>query len=457
MGNQRGLHLAKKKRAELSVHQERAVLVGVILPRSTADPRDPLGELESLAKTAGAKVVGTILQKRQHPDAGTYVGTGKVMEIAHLASHQQADFVVFDNDLTPGQIGALERIINKELGIKQGEAGVRVLDRSELILDIFATRARTHEAKLQVELAQMQYTYPRLARMWGHLERIAGGGQAMGIGTRGPGETQLETDRRIVRKRISVLKSQIVEIQERKSRMVEQRNLSHFTVCIVGYTNAGKSTLFNTLTAAGTYADDKLFATLDTKTRGWRIERGTEVMLSDTVGFVRDLPHNLVASFKATLEEAVHADLLLHVLDVGHPHAQQQFDSVHEVLEEIGAKGKPELLLLNKIDTDEGEAAYPVWRTLYPDALPISGRAGTGLDKLAEAVYHQVRGQQVDVTLEADVANGRLLAFLESHTRIHERDFQNGRVQLKAIMGKRTLADLARNEQVEVKAVEMLS
>ena len=448
--------MAKKKRAELSVHQERAVLVGVILPRSTADPRDPLGELASLAKTAGAKIVGTILQKRQHADAGTYVGTGKVMEIAHLALEQKADFVVFDNDLTPGQIGALERMINKELGIKQGEAGVRVLDRSELILDIFATRAQTREAKLQVELAQMQYTYPRLARMWGHLERIAGGGQAMGIGTRGPGETQLETDRRIVRKRISALKAEIVDIQARKSRMVEQRNLSHFTVCIVGYTNAGKSTLFNTLTAAGTYADDKLFATLDTKTRSWRIERGAEVMLSDTVGFVRDLPHNLVASFKATLEEAVHADLLLHVLDVGHPHAQQQFDSVHEVLEEIGAKGKPEMLLLNKIDTDEGEAAYPFWRTLYPDALPISGRAGTGLDKLAEAVYSQVRGQQVDVTLEADLANGRLLAFLESHTRITEREFQNGRVQLKAIMGKRTLADLSRNEQVEVKNVEAM-
>ena len=175
--------------------------------------------------------------------------------------------------------------------------------------------------------------------MWGHLERIASGaGGGMGIGTRGPGETQLETDRRLVRKRIGDLKSEISDIQDRKSRLVAQRNLEHFTVCIVGYTNAGKSTLFNTLTAAGTYADDKLFATLDTKTRAWRLERGTEVLLSDTVGFVRDLPHNLVASFKATLEEAVHADLLLHVLDVGHPHAEQQFKSVHQVLEEIGVR-----------------------------------------------------------------------------------------------------------------------
>ena len=180
------------------------------------------------------------------------------------------------------------------------------------------------------------------------------------------------------------------------------------------------------------------------------------MLLSDTVGFVRDLPHNLVASFKATLEEAVHADLLLHVLDVGHPHAQQQFASVHNVLEEIGVKGKPEILLLNKIDTDEGEAAYPFWRTLNPDAIPISAKSGAGLEKLTEAVYQYLRGQQVDVTLEADVTNGRLIAFIESHTRIHDRQFTDGRVQMKAVMGKKTLADLARNEQVDVKMVEAL-
>jgi GTP-binding protein HflX len=293
-------------------------------------------------------------------------------------------------------------------------------------------------------------------RMWGHLERIAGSGAGLGIGARGPGETQLETDRRIVRKRISALKDDIAEVQERKSRLVAQRNLTHFTVCIVGYTNAGKSTLFNTLTAAGTYADDKLFATLDTKTRAWRLERGTEVLLSDTVGFVRDLPHNLVASFKATLEEAVHADLLLHVLDVGHPHAEQQFQSVHEVLEEIGAKDKPELLLLNKIDTEEGEDAYPTWRTLHPEAIAVSAKTGLGLDKLQEAVYQAVRGQQVDVTLEADVTNGRLISFIESHSRVHDRQFTDGRVQIKAIMGKRTLADLSRNDQVELKSAEPL-
>ena len=440
--------------------------MGVILPGSTADPRDPLGELSSLAKTAGARVVGQVLQRRQKPDSGTYVGSGKAEQIAQLAKSNKADVVLFDNELSPGQIGALEKIINEEAGSNRNERGIKVLDRSELILDIFATRAQTHEAKLQVELAQMQYTYPRLAKMWGHFGRAAGTGAGVGIGSRGPGETQLEIDRRIVRKRIADLKGEIVHVQDRKTRLVAQRNLEHFTVCVVGYTNAGKSTLFNTLTGAGTYADDKLFATLDTKTRAWRLERGTEVLLSDTVGFVRDLPHNLVASFKATLEEAVHADLLLHVVDVGHPQAEQQLETVHKVLAEIGAKvpgigggpgtDTPELLLLNKIDTEEGEENFHVWRPLHPEAIGISAKTGLGLDRLQEAVYHAVRGQQVNVTLEADVTNGRLISFIESHSRVHDRVFNDGRVQLKAVMGKRTLADLSRNDQVEVKTVESL-
>src|SRR5687768_7822866 len=449
------LTLAELKRTELSVRQEKAVLVGVILPKSTADPRDPLGELGSLAHTAGAKVVGQVLQKRHRVDSGTYIGSGKAKEIAGLAKQKKADVVIFDNDLSPGQIGALEKIINETAGSDRNQRGIKVLDRSELILDIFATRAQTHEAKLQVELAQMQYTYPRLARMWGHFGRAAGTGAGIGIGSRGPGETQLEIDRRIVRKRISDLKGEIEHIQDRKSRLVAQRNLEHFTVCIVGYTNAGKSTLFNTLTSAGTYADDKLFATLDTKTRAWKLERGSEVLLSDTVGFVRDLPHNLVASFKATLEEAVHANLLLHVLDVGHPHAQQQFESVHKVLEEIGVRSgaKPELLLLNKTDTPGGESNLPFWRTLHPDAIPISAKTGRGLDRLQEAVYHVLRGTQVEVALEADVTNGRLISFIESRTRVQDREFIDGRVRFKTVMGKQTLADLSNNEQVEIKSV----
>jgi GTP-binding protein HflX len=445
--------LAELKRTELSVRQERAILVGVILPGGTSDPRDPLGELQSLAKTAGAKVVGTILQKRQRIDSGTYVGSGKAIEIAQLAIKNKANVVLFDNDLSPGQIGSLEKIINEEAQSPRN-AGIKVLDRSELILDIFATRAQTHEAKLQVELAQMEYTYPRLARMWGHLERIAGSGAGMGIGTRGPGETQLVTDRRIVRKRIGDLRADISKVQERKSRLVTERTRHHITICIIGYTNAGKSTLFNTLTAAGAYADDKLFATLDTKTRAWKLERGTEVLLSDTVGFVRDLPHNLVASFKATLEEAVHADLLLHVLDVGHPHAEQQFKSVQEVLKEIGAGDKQQILLLNKIDTEEGQEAMSFWRALHRGSIPISAKSGAGLDQLHETVYQFVLGQQVDVTLEADVTKGRLLAFLESQTRIHERQIiDDTKIRMRTIMGRQTLADLIRADEVEILSV----
>jgi GTPase len=444
--------LAEKKRAKMSVRQEQAVLVGVILPRSNADPRDPLGELASLAKTAGAKVVGTVLQKRRRVDAGTYVGTGKVMEIALLAQKHKANVVIFDNDLSPGQIEALERKINKQLDAKAGE-GVRVLDRSELILDIFATRARTHEANLQVALAQMEYTYPRLTGMWGHLERIAGGAGA-GIGARGPGEQQLEIDRRLARRRVQILKREIAVVAARKDRLIQQRKNAHYTICLVGYTNAGKSTLFNTLTSAGVEADDRLFTTLDTRTRAWRLERGVEALLSDTVGFVRDLPHHLVASFKATLQEAVHADLLLHVLDVGHARAQQQYESVQKVLAEIGAGDKPQLLLLNKIDTDDGEQNWPVWRTLHPTAIPISARGGTGLGDVHQAVTRHMRGGQVEVTLVAAMSNGKLISFIERNSQVLQREFDDGRVQITAEMPKQVLADLSRNEQVEIVSVK---
>lgn len=446
--------MAELKRTDLSANQEKAVLVGVILPESTADPRDPLGELSSLAKTAGATEVARILQRRRSIHSGTYVGSGKAIEIANACRKHSADLVVFDNDLSPGQIGGLEKLINEHLHSPRGR-GVKVLDRSELILDIFATRAQTHEAKLQVELAQMEYTYPRLTRMWGHLERIAQGG-TIGVGTRGPGETQLEIDRRLVRKRISDLRGDIQKVQARKSREVEKRVSQHFTACLVGYTNAGKSTLFNTVTAAGTFADERLFATLDTKTRAWKLERGVEVLLSDTVGFVRDLPHNLVASFKATLEEAVHADVLLHVLDVGHPRAQQQYESVHAVLQEIGAAGKSEILLLNKTDTPEGEAAADFWLALHPEAIAISAKTGRGLERVHERVYQYVLGTQSEVTLRAPVTDGGLLAFLERATRIQHREYEDGTVRIRTIVGRRMLAEMRRNAAIQIERVEPL-
>ena len=442
--------MSELKRTKMSVTEEKAILVGVLLPESNADPRDPLGELASLATTAGAREVGRILQRRQRPDPGTFCGTGKAEEIAALAIRNEADVVLFDNDLSPAQIGKLEKIINTKAKSPVNK-GIKVLDRSELILDIFATRAQTHEAKLQVELAQMQYTYPRLTRMWGHLERLASGASSgMGLGTRGPGETQLEVDRRLVRDRISELRRDIERIQERKGREVEARNRQHFTVCIVGYTNAGKSTLFNTLTGAGTYADDKLFATLDTKTRAWKLERGTDVMLSDTVGFVRDLPHHLVASFRATLEEAVNADLLLHVLDVGHPRARQQYESVHEVLTEIGAGGRPEVLLLNKVDTREGAAAYPEWRALMPGAVAVSAKTGEGLTQVAEMVLGHVRGTQRRVRVECETSDGKLIAFVRQHSTVLEESFDDRKAVLTTMMGQYTLQSLQKHPHATV-------
>ena len=255
------------------------MLVGVLLPNNSADPMDPLGELRSLARTAGAAVVDEILAPRQKISPGIYIGSGKAEEIAQRVKLNEIDTVVFDNDLSPTQIRELEKIVS-----------AKVLDRSELILDIFAAHARTAESRLQVELAQLEYTYPRLTHMWSHLERIAGGSAsaAGGIGTRGPGEKQIEIDRRLVQKRVSFLKRQMAQIDQRKTREVRSRSEQAFTVCLVGYTNAGKSTLMNRLTGAGAFVADQLFATLDTRTRRWNLGEGKEVLLSDTVGFVRD-------------------------------------------------------------------------------------------------------------------------------------------------------------------------
>lgn len=416
-----------------------------MLPGSNADPRDPLGELASLAATAGAQVADRVIQNRQRPDAGTYIGSGKVKEIAELARQHKANILIFDNDLSPAQIGAIENIVNKGFEDRPG-VGIKVLDRSELILDIFATRAQTSEAKLQVELAQMQYTYPRLSKMWGHLDSLKGGG----IGTRGPGETQLETDRRLVRKRISDLRRGIEQIQDRKARLVEKRTQGHFTVCIIGYTNAGKSTLFNTLTAAGTYADNKLFATLDTKTRAWKLERALDVLLSDTVGFVRDLPHNLVASFKATLEEAIHADLLLHVLDVGHPHAQQQFEAVHTVLKDIGAIDKPELLLLNKTDTEEGQHQAKFWKTLRPDAIAISAKTGAGLGDLATRVTETARARETRLTIRCEVTQGRLINLIRATVQVFEERLEGEQMVFDVSVDPWTQSRLSRETALHI-------
>jgi GTP-binding protein HflX len=290
-------------REQLKVAAERAVLVAVVIPGSYIDRHDQFGELRALAETAGAEVVGELTQAREKPSGRWYLGKGKVQELADLVAATRATLVIFDNDLAPSRIKAIEETTL-----------CKVVDRSELILDIFANRAATHAAKLQVEIAQLEYTYPRLRAMWSHLEQIVGGAP-VGIGTRGPGEKQLEIDRRLVQRRLGNLRRELLSIQARKKREVEQRTLDHFTVGLVGYTNAGKSTLFNRLTAGGAFAHPKPFATLTDRVERWDLGGGDSVMLSDTVGFLRNLPHHLVASFRSTLEETIHSHLLVIVLD----------------------------------------------------------------------------------------------------------------------------------------------
>ncbi|MEM7577736.1 MAG: GTPase HflX [Planctomycetota bacterium] len=419
---------------QVSVEQEPAVLVGLLLPDFGGNIHDPLDELRALASSANAVVVDELLQKRSKPESKTFIGKGKVRELAELVKAHDAKVAIFENDLTPRQISNLEEACE-----------CKVIDRSELILDIFAARAQTTEARLQVELAQLEYTFPRLRAMWSHLERITGGAPT-GIGTRGPGEQQLEVDRRIVRRKLAQLRDELKDVQARKSREVAARKLDHFTVGLVGYTNAGKSTLFNTLTDAGTYAHDQLFATLSTKTRTWKLGHGDDVMLSDTVGFVRDLPHHLVASFKATLEEAVHAHLLLIVLDVADPHCVDQLRTVRETLADIGA-GKDDdsktLLLLNKTDALEHNADLLVLQNENPDALPISAKTGRGLDELVEVVRTHLHGGLRETTLLIDMADGKALTFLENRSEeVLDREYLDTTVRMTIRIGGNQLERL---------------
>ncbi|MHC4994376.1 MAG: GTPase HflX [Planctomycetota bacterium] len=420
-------------RTDVSVQEEPAILAAVFnkADRPAGPPqRDPLEELGQLASTAGAVVIDHLIQYLEKPVASTLMGKGKIEDLAAIVKAREAKVVIFENNLSPSQIRNIEEAVM-----------CKVVDRSELILDIFASRARSYEARLQVELAQLEYTYPRLRAMWDHLERIAGGSPA-GIGTRGPGEQQIEIDRRIVQQRKSELKREIAKVHGRKRREVASRNVDFFTVGLVGYTNAGKSTLFNTITDAKVYADDKLFATLDTRTRKWELGGGDTVMLSDTVGFVRDLPHNLVASFKATLEESIHSDLLLIVLDVADEDAAEQFRVVRDVLKEIDAADNPYALLLNKTDLLDDNAQVLMWQHEHPDALPISAVNGTGLDSVVELVREKMQGQTIDATLRLPMSEGKAMNFLENRATIHGRDYDTTHVTFKLTIGSRVLDQL---------------
>ena len=404
-------------RDQLSVKQEKAILVSVALPSRPWITTDPFEELAGLAETAGAQIVGTLMQKRQGIHPGTYIGSGKIEELTSLVSATDADVVIFDNDLSPGQIRNLEKAVN-----------VKVLDRSELILDIFATRAKTHEAHMQVELAQLEYAMPRLRKMWTHLSRqVAGGG---GIGTRGPGETQLEVDRRLVGVRIRDLKHRLQDVQKRRAREVGSRRREH-TISLVGYTNAGKSTLMNVLTGAGVLAKDQLFSTLDTRTRQWHIKDFGKVLLSDTVGFIRDLPHHLVASFKATLEETRQARLLLHVVDASNPTAEEQINAVDTVLAEIGCAEKSKLLVLNKVDRVTDHTLLDALRARHPKAVAISAATKQGLDELRDAVVAMLSDKFVTAEITLPTSDGRALAYLGAHADIFRQQFEGDNVIIR--------------------------
>jgi GTP-binding protein HflX len=406
------------------VAREKAILVRVILPEQIVG-EDPLEEITGLAKTAGARIASGLVQRRETPDVATFLGKGKVQELKTLAEHHDADVVIFDNDLNPGQTRNLEKAL-----------GIKVLNRTELILDIFATNAQTYESRLAVELAQLEYSLPRLKRMWTHLSRIKAG-----IGMRGPGEKQLEEDRRIVEKRIHELRGELHGIERRKERLVASRN-DRLTVSLVGYTNAGKSTLMNALTGAGVKAEDKLFATLDTRTRRWHLPSWGPVLLSDTVGFIRDLPHGLIASFKATLEEARQADLLLHVADASNSAVLEQISAVYDVLKELGIEEKDTLLVLNQIDrmTDRG-ALLPVLKR-YPNAVPISAKSREGLDTLHAAVSSALSRSFADLDVETSAANGRLLAYLAAHGEVLGRQYESDRVIVHVRIPQRHLGPL---------------
>lgn len=419
-----------------SVARESAILVGVYLDGQGTQP-SPLDELAGLAEAAGVREVGRLIQRRRRPEVATYLGSGKVEELKEQVANADANLVVFDNDLAPSQTKNLEETLK-----------VKVIDRTELILDIFAGRARTIESRLAVELAQLEYSLPRLKRMWTHLERQGVGG----VGLRGPGEKQLEVDRRLAQKRILDLKTELRAIHHRRQREVSARKRSR-TVSLVGYTNAGKSSLMNRLTDADVFVKDQLFATLETRTRRWQLPGWGPVLLSDTVGFIRDLPHHLVASFRATLEEATQADLLLHVADATSRDVHDQIDAAFTVLSELGIREKDTLLVLNKIDALESPEILNILTERYPNAVPVSARTGRGLERLASMVADALSREFLDLTIEMSVANGSLAAYLAREGEILSKQYDDETVTIHCRAPRHVIGRLRQERDIRVRGL----
>lgn len=420
--------------------KERAILVGVAL-NGRDELEERLEELAALADTAGAEVVGVLTQVRKEVDPAYFIGRGKAEELARMCAELGADLVIFDHDLTPAQARNLEKLLN-----------VRVIDRTELILDIFAKRARTKQAMLQVELAQLQYQLPRLRRMWQHLSRLGGG-----IGTRGPGETQLEVDQRRAKKRIADLQRQLQEIQRQTTTRVQSRKERElFTIALVGYTNVGKSTLMNALTGADVFVEDRLFATLDATTRVLFLPDGHKVLLTDTIGFIRDLPPHLITSFHATLEEVRTADLLLHVVDVSHPAMDEHIKVVEQTLQEIGAGDKPTILVLNKADKLPPDWDKEALLRRYPNAVLVSALTGEGVDELRRRIQEEFERMRV-VNVRARIAlwAQNLIAFVYRNGVVLNITYDTDWVTLEAEM-ERPFAERLQKQVDEMKAGEVV-
>ena len=403
-----------------------AVLVGLkspVLGRDSAD-EESLTELAALVETAGAESVGMILQSREKPDPHSFIGEGKVEEVKRMVENSQATMVIFDNDLSPSQIRVLTEL-----------CGVQVLDRSGLILDIFAQRARTKEGCLQVELAQYQYLLPRLIGMWSHLERQGGTGGSP-IGTKGPGETQLETDRRHIRRKIDKLKEELEEVRRVRATQRQRRQKNEIpVVAIVGYTNAGKSTLLNAITGAGIPANDRLFDTLDTTTRLLAVSDTLDVVISDTVGFIRKLPHQLVEAFKATLEELEYADLLLHVIDVSNPEWEEQARIVDDLIRELGADSIPCIRVYNKCDVAFG------FQRKEENAVSLSARTGEGVADLLAAIDKKLDKGTKRVTLHLPYDKAGALDALYREAKVESVEY-GATVDVVAVCTPRIIGQL---------------